>query len=36
MNKLINYLFEEDEKELINKYLILLPLFAIWLITMFM
>lgn len=35
MNKVIDYFFEEDEKELVNKYLILLPLFVIWLITIF-
>ncbi len=35
MNKIINYFFEEDEKELVPMYLALVPLFAIWLITLF-
>ena len=36
MNKVINYFFEEDEKELIEKYLVLIPLFVVWLMTIFM
>lgn len=36
MNKVINYFFEEDEKELVEKYLVLIPLFVVWLMTIFM
>lgn len=36
MDKVINYFFEEDEKEILNKYLIFIPLITIWLITIFM
>ena len=35
MNKIINYFFDDDEKELIPMYLVLVPLFVIWVITLF-
>ena len=36
MNKVISYFFDEEETEIKAKYIIYIPLIAIWLTTIFM
>lgn len=36
MNKVINYFFDEEETEIKKKYIVFIPLFVIWLTTIFM
>lgn len=36
MNRIINYFFDEEETEIKTKYIIFIPLVAIWLLTIFM